>query len=49
MKTIGSKDIPVIVISKDNSIASVTKAYQMGASNYIGRPFDAKVILSESL
>lgn len=38
------KDIPVIVISTDNSIASVTKAYQMGASEYIGRPFDAKVI-----
>ena len=38
------KDIPVIVISKDNSIASVTKAYRMGASEYIGRPFDAQVI-----
>ena len=38
------KDIPVIVISKDNSIASVTKAYRMGAAEYIGRPFDAKVI-----
>ena len=38
------KDIPVIVISTDNSIASVTKAYQMGASEYIGRPFDEKVI-----
>ena len=38
------EEIPVIIISKDNSLASVTKAYKMGASEYIGRPFDAQVI-----
>ncbi len=38
------EEIPVIIISKDNSLASVTKAYKLGASEYIGRPFDAQVI-----
>ena len=38
------EDIPVIMISSDNSDASVREAYEMGVSDYISRPFDAKVV-----
>ena len=38
------EDIPVIMISSDNSDSSVREAYEMGVSDYISRPFDAKVV-----
>ena len=38
------KDIPVIMISSDSSDSSVREAYEMGVSDYISRPFDAKVV-----
>lgn len=37
-------DIPVIMISSEDSAASVKKAYEMGASDYINRPFDVEVV-----
>ena len=37
-------DIPVIMISSEDSAVSVKKAYEMGASDYINRPFDAEVV-----
>lgn len=38
------EDIPVIMISSDNSDTSVREAYEMGVSDYISRPFDARVV-----
>lgn len=38
------EDIPVIMISSDNSDNNVSRAYSLGASDYISRPFDAKVV-----
>lgn len=38
------EDIPVIMISSDNSDSSVREAYEMGVSDYISRPFDDKVV-----
>ena len=37
-------DIPVIMISSDDSDVQIRKAYDMGASDYICRPYDAKVV-----
>lgn len=37
-------DIPVIMISSEDSAASVKKAYEMGVSDYINRPFDVEVV-----
>ena len=37
-------DIPVIMISSEDSASSVKKAYEMGVSDYINRPFDAEVV-----
>ena len=37
-------DIPVIMISSEDSATSVKKAYAMGVSDYINRPFDAEVV-----
>lgn len=38
-------DIPVIMISSEASETAVRRAYEMGVSDYISRPFDAKVVL----
>lgn len=38
------EDIPVIMISSEDSAQFIRKAYEFGASDYIGRPFDAKVV-----
>lgn len=38
------EDIPVIMISSEDSEAFIRRAYEMGASDYVGRPFDAKVV-----
>lgn len=37
-------DIPVIMISSEDSAASVKKVYEMGVSDYINRPFDVEVV-----
>ena len=38
------EDIPVIMISSDDSEAFIRKAYELGASDYISRPFDNKIV-----
>ena len=37
------EDIPVILISSEDSNQYIRRAYEMGVSDYISRPFDAKV------
>lgn len=37
-------DIPVIMITGDESDGSIRKAYELGVSDYINRPFDVKVV-----
>ena len=37
-------NIPVIMISSEESETYVKKAYEMGAMDYINRPFDAQVV-----
>ena len=37
-------DIPVIMISSENSEDSVLRAYELGASDYISRPFDSRIV-----
>lgn len=38
------EDIPVIMISSENSEATIRKAYELGVSDYISRPFDSRVV-----
>lgn len=38
------EDIPVIMISSEDGASYVRKSYEMGASDYISRPFDAQVV-----
>lgn len=37
-------DIPVIIISSEDSANYIRKAYEMGVSDYINRPFDANIV-----
>ncbi|MBU5680575.1 diguanylate cyclase [Blautia sp. MSJ-9] len=37
-------DIPVIMISSEDSENIIRRAYEMGVSDYINRPFDAQVV-----
>ena len=37
-------DIPVIMISSEDSEPYIRRAYELGVSDYINRPFDAKVV-----
>ena len=37
-------DIPVIMISSEDSASSIRKAYEFGVSDYISRPFDSRVV-----
>lgn len=37
-------DIPVITITEDASADSIRRAYDMGVSDYINRPFDGRVV-----
>lgn len=37
-------DVPVIMISSENSEDAVLRAYELGASDFISRPFDARVV-----
>ena len=38
------EDLPVIMISGEDSEESVRRAYEMGVSDYVARPFDARVV-----
>ena len=38
------EDIPVIMISSEETESYIRRAYEMGVSDYISRPFDAKVV-----
>ena len=38
------EEVPVIMISSENSEPYIRKAYELGVSDYISRPFDAKVV-----
>ena len=38
------EDIPVIMISSEDSVSSIRKAYEFGVSDYISRPFDSRVV-----
>lgn len=38
------EDIPVIMISSEDSSQFIQKAYEYGVSDYIARPFDARVV-----
>ena len=37
-------DIPVIMISSEDSDDTVLRAYELGASDYISRPFDSRIV-----
>ena len=39
------EDTPVIMISSENSAAYIRKAYDMGVSDFINRPFDVNVVI----
>ena len=38
------EDIPVIMISSDDSDAAIRRSYELGASDYVTRPFDARIV-----
>lgn len=38
------KDVPVIMISAENSSASMDRAYELGVTDFISRPFDAMIV-----
>ena len=38
------EEVPVIMISSEDSTTFVRRAYEQGVSDYISRPFDAKVV-----
>ncbi len=37
-------DLPVIIITADDSAQNLRRAYDLGASDYISRPFDANIV-----
>ena len=39
-----NEEIPVIMISSENSPDTMRRAYEMGVVDYISRPFDARVV-----
>ena len=39
-----TEDIPVIMISSEDSNVVVRRSYELGASDYISRPFDARIV-----
>ena len=43
------EDIPAILISSEDSNQYIRRAYEMGVSDYISRPFDAKVVYQRVL
>ena len=38
------EDIPVVMISSDDTESNIKRAYDMGVADYIRRPFDAQVV-----
>ena len=38
------EDIPVIMISSDDSNDVIRKSYELGVSDYVNRPFDARIV-----
>ena len=38
------EDIPVIMISSDDSPATLRRSYDLGASDYVNRPFDTQIV-----
>ena len=38
------EDLPVVMISSEDSEASIRRAYEMGVSDYVSRPFDSRVV-----
>ncbi len=38
------EDLPVIMISSDDSDAAIRRSYELGASDYVNRPFDARIV-----
>ena len=38
------EDIPVIMISSEDSDATIRRSYELGASDYVNRPFDAHIV-----
>jgi len=45
-QTDSSKDIPVIMLSKGKSVRSLTKAFDLGAHDYISRPFFSREVIA---
>lgn len=43
------EDIPVIMISSEDSESYIRRSYEMGVSDYISRPFDAKIVYQRVL
>ena len=43
------EDIPVIMISSEDSDSYIRRAYEMGVSDYISCPFDAKIVYQRVL
>ena len=38
------KDIPVIMVSSENATSVIERAYDLGVSDFISRPFDANIV-----
>ena len=38
------EDIPVIMISSEDSDATIRRSYELGASDYVNRPFDTRIV-----
>ena len=38
------KDIPVVMISAENSTDYIARAYELGVTDFISRPFDTSVV-----
>ena len=38
------EDVPVIMISSDDSDDAIRRSYELGASDYVNRPFDARIV-----
>ena len=43
------EDIPVVMISSDDTESNIKRAYDMGVSDYIRRPFDAQIVFRRVL
>ncbi|MFQ9073969.1 MAG: hypothetical protein ACLR43_15615 [Faecalibacillus faecis] len=41
------EEVPVVIISIDKDDKSIEKAYELGVSGYITRPFSSAVVLKK--